>query len=93
MALITESLEIPAVSVLFPTTRRWRDSKLKPHGTSAAWRRHQRRKTPFCDDCKIWRAGWDASREGRRRGPYRNKCVCQGECICLSIPGQVVVVH
>lgn len=52
MALITEDLRIPPVSELFPSTRRWR--KVKPHGTSAAYRRHFRRDEPMCEDCRAW---------------------------------------
>jgi len=44
MALITETLEIPEVAQLFPSTRRRRNEILRPCGTSAARRRHQRRK-------------------------------------------------
>ena len=40
MALITEDLVIPPVSVLFPKTRRHFDHK--PCGTVAAYRRHKR---------------------------------------------------
>lgn len=52
MALITESLEIPPVAVLFPSTRRWR--KVKGCGTAAAYRRHLRRKEPMDADCRLW---------------------------------------
>jgi hypothetical protein len=54
---------IPPIADLFPTTRRWR--KVKPCGTAAAWRRHQRRKTPICDKCRAWRKRWDGTRKGR----------------------------
>ena len=43
MALITEGLEIPDIGVLFPSTRRRHAHNLRPCGTSAAYRRHQRR--------------------------------------------------
>jgi hypothetical protein len=54
MALITENLEIPPVAGLFPSTRRWRESKLRPHGTAAAHRKHLRDKTPICAKCRRW---------------------------------------
>ncbi len=44
MALITDELEIPEISVLFPSTRRRHAAKLRPCGTSAAYRRHRRRR-------------------------------------------------
>jgi hypothetical protein len=60
MALITADLRIPDVVVLFPATRRWH--RVKPCPGPAAWRRHQRRKTPFCEPCRTWRAEWDKGR-------------------------------
>jgi hypothetical protein len=53
---------IPEIGELFPLTRRWHAHKLRPCGGPAAWRRHQRRREPICDDCRAWRAGWDATR-------------------------------
>lgn len=52
MALITAELEIPPVAALFPSTRRWR--KVKPCGTGAARRRHQRRGEPQDEACRRW---------------------------------------
>jgi hypothetical protein len=52
MALITAALEIPPVADLFPSTRRWR--RVRPHGTSAAYRRHYRRREPMCGPCRAW---------------------------------------
>lgn len=54
MALITESLEIPEIAVLFPSTRRWRTRNLRPCGTAAAYRRHRRRREPACRKCLRW---------------------------------------
>ena len=54
---------IPPVADLLPTTRRWR--KVKPCGTAAAWRRHQRRREPICARCRRWRRGYDKPRKGR----------------------------
>lgn len=60
--------EIPPIAELFPATRRWHESKLRPHGTAAAWRREQRRKSGHCDLCRAWRRDYDAARppESRR---------------------------
>ena len=63
MALITADLRIPDIGEMFPGTRRWR--KVKPCGSAAAWRRHQRRGEPQDDRCRAWRATWDRSRPGR----------------------------
>lgn len=54
---------IPPIAELFPSTRHWR--KVKPCGTAAAWRRHQRRREPICDKCRTWRKRWDRKRKGR----------------------------
>jgi len=58
MALINpETLEIPSVSQLFPTTRRRR--VVKPCGTGAAYRRHYRRggsELPIDPACAAWHA-------------------------------------
>lgn len=54
---------IPSIAELMPSTRRWRN--VKPCGTMAAWRRHQRRKEPICNRCRAWRRRYDKSREGR----------------------------
>jgi hypothetical protein len=54
---------IPPVAQLMPRTQRWR--KVKPCGTAAAWRRHQRRGETMDDRCRRWRRGYDKSREGR----------------------------
>lgn len=45
---------IPPIAELMPSTRRWR--KVKPCGTGAAWRRHQRRKEPQDERCRAWHA-------------------------------------
>lgn len=67
MALITEDLRIPDVGELFPRTRRRRASLLKPCGTAAAWRRHQRRGEPQDELCKEWKRGFSRQRYAARR--------------------------
>jgi hypothetical protein len=32
----------------------WQPEDLKPHGGSAAWRRHYRRGEPPCIECRMW---------------------------------------
>jgi hypothetical protein len=66
MALVTADYRIPDIGELFPSTRRWR--KVKPCGSGAAWRRHQRRGEPQDQACLAWRSNWDRSRPGRGRG-------------------------
>lgn len=58
---------IPEIAELFPATRRWHESKLRPHGTAAAWRREQRRKSGHCDKCRAWRKAYDAARPAESR--------------------------
>lgn len=58
---------IPEVAELFPSTRRWHAGKLKPCGTPAAWRRHQRRGEPLDDRCRKARARFDAKRDRSTR--------------------------
>lgn len=55
MLMDPQTLEIPDVGVLFPTTRRWR--RVRPCGTPAAYRRHFRRKggeLPVDPACAEW---------------------------------------
>jgi hypothetical protein len=55
MLLNPETLEMPDVGTLFPTTRRRRH--VKPCGTAAAYRRHFRRKgreLPVDPACAAW---------------------------------------
>jgi hypothetical protein len=47
------------------TGRRWSDLDLKPHGTTAAYRRHYRRGTFPCDACKRAVALYQAERRDR----------------------------
>ncbi len=54
MALITGDLRIPEIAELFPSTRRRHACNLRPCGTAAAWRRHQRRGEPQDEACKRW---------------------------------------
>jgi hypothetical protein len=54
---------IPPLNQLLPGKIRWRN--VKPCGSAAAWRRHQRRKEPICDKCRTWRKRWDKTRKGR----------------------------
>lgn len=59
--------EIPPIAQLMPRTRRWRN--VKPCGTLAAWRRHQRRGEPQDAACLARRARW--LRQQRRRRSRR----------------------
>lgn len=60
---------IPEIAELFPTTRRWHAEKLRPCGTLAAWRRHQRRHEPIDAACRRERARFDGGRPAESRWP------------------------
>jgi hypothetical protein len=62
--------EIPPIAVLMPRTRRWR--KVKPCGTIAAWRRHQRRGEPIDDKCRAARSRWLRRQRARARRARRD---------------------
>jgi hypothetical protein len=62
--------EIPPISELMPRTRRWR--KVKPCGTIAAWRRHQRRGEPIDDRCRAARTRWLRRQRARARRARRH---------------------
>jgi hypothetical protein len=50
-----DTLEIPPVAqIVNARSRRWREAKLRPHGTPAAHRRHVRRKEKICAKCRRW---------------------------------------
>lgn len=61
--------EIPPVAELFPSTRRWHRNRLKPCGTPAARRRHQRRGEKLDEDCRNWHNA--ANRSYRAGTGYR----------------------
>jgi hypothetical protein len=68
MLMDPNTLEIPAVGVLFPSTRRRRN--VKPCGTAAAYRRHFRRggpELPVDSKCAAWHAGYQRTIRKRRK--------------------------
>jgi len=63
--------EIPPIAALMPRTRRWRKEKVKPCGTLAAWRRHQRRGEDICPKCRAARSRWLRRQRARARRARR----------------------